>query len=196
MFSYTVDDTISLKLIELSDANSIYELVDQSRTYLRQWLPWVDGTTKVADSIDFIRACQKAYVEQIGMFTVIMYNGKIIGTASYNSLDWRNKIVYIGYWLAPDYQGQGIMTKVVKALTTYAFEELQFNRVDIRAATSNVKSRSIPERLGFIYEGTVRDAEWLYDHYVDHAIYGVLARDWQRNMAGMMMQGRADVTVD
>ena len=43
----------------------------------------------------------------------------------------------------------------------------------------NHKSRAIPERFGFKKEGMIRQAEWLYDHYVDHIIYGLLAREWK-----------------
>jgi ribosomal-protein-serine acetyltransferase len=42
------------------------------------------------------------------------------------------------------------MTRVAKALTNYAFTELDLNKVEIRAAEGNSKSRSIPERLGFV----------------------------------------------
>ncbi len=47
------------------------------------------------------------------------------------------------------------MTRVAKALTEYAFNELGLNRVDISAAAENKKSRSIPERLGFVNEGSL-----------------------------------------
>ncbi|MBI3110076.1 MAG: GNAT family N-acetyltransferase, partial [Ignavibacteriales bacterium] len=33
-------------------------------------------------------------------------------------------------------------------------------------------------RLGFRPEGKIREAEWLYDHFVDHLVYGMLAPDW------------------
>ena len=42
----------------------------------------------------------------------------------------------------------------------------------------NIKSRAIPERLGFKYEATLRQCEWLYDHYVDHAVYSMLASEY------------------
>lgn len=70
------------------------------------------------------------------------------------------------------------MTKAAKALTDYAFQELKLNRVDIRAAEGNSKSRAIPERLGFVCEGRIRQAEWLYDRYADHIVYGMLADEW------------------
>jgi ribosomal-protein-serine acetyltransferase len=112
---------------------------------------------------------------------VILFNGEIVGTAGFNSINWSNKTAQIGYWLGKDYQGNGIMTKVARGLTAYAFTHLKLNKVEIRVAEGNKKSRSIPERLGFINEGRIRQAEWLYDHYVDHIVYGVLMDEWRES---------------
>src|SRR5690625_199905 len=101
--------------------------------------------------------------------------------SSYLSVSARTahvKIAYIGYWLDIEHQGKGIMTRAVRALTDYAFEEFDLNRVDIRAAVGNVKSRAIPERLGYKKEGVLRQSEWLYDHFVDHAVYSMLKSEW------------------
>lgn len=179
MFIHKIDENLSLKLIEMNDAKEIFELTDKSRNYLKEWLPWLDFTMKVEDTKDFIQGCIKGYAESKSLNAVILFNEEIVGIAGYNNINWSNKTAYIGYWLGEDYQGNGIMTKVAKALTSYAFCHLKLNKVEIRAALKNQKSRSIPERLGFVYEGSNRQAEWLYDHYVDHAIYGVLADEWK-----------------
>ncbi|WP_044640425.1 GNAT family N-acetyltransferase [Risungbinella massiliensis] len=181
MFTHKIDEEVSLKLIELNDAQEIFELTDRSRNYLKQWLPWVDFTTKVEDTKEFIKSCLKSYAENQSLHTVILYNGTVVGTAGYNNINWLNKTAYIGYWLGEAFQGNGIMTKVAKTLTDYAFRDLKLNKVEIRAAVENKKSRSIPERLGFVQEGCIRQAEWLYDHYVDHVVYGVLAEEWKKN---------------
>lgn len=179
MFVYHIDDELSLKLTELSDAERIFELTENSRAYLREWLPWLDMTRKVEDTKAYIDSCRKSYAENKGLHTAIIYKNEIVGVASFNEIDWNNKIAYIGYWLGQEYQGNGIMTRVAKALTDYAFTHLKLNRVEIRAVVENDKSRSIPERLGFTNEGTIRQHEWLYDHYVDHVVYGMLAKDWK-----------------
>jgi len=50
----------------------------------------------------------------------------------------------------------------------------------LRAAAENKKSRAVAERLGFKHEGTLRDYEWLYDHFVDLAHYGIKASEWKK----------------
>jgi len=180
MFVHKIDEDIALKLIELRDAERIFDLTNNSRDYLRKWLPWLDNTTKLEDTKEFIKMSLKGFAENKSMNTVIIYKGQIVGVTGYNLIDWTNKIAYIGYWLGKEYQGNGIMTRVARALTDYAFNDLNINKVEIRAAVENKKSRGIPESLGFLNEGCIRQAEWLYDHYVDHVVYGMLTEEWNK----------------
>ncbi|MFD0050212.1 GNAT family N-acetyltransferase [Actinomycetes bacterium NPDC127524] len=179
MFLHKIDDELSLKLLELKDAERIFELTNQSRSYLREWLPWLDFNTKLEDTREFISSSLKNFGNNTSLNTAILYKGEIVGTAGFNSINWSNKSASIGYWLSEEYQGHGIMTRTAKALTDYAINDLKLNRVEIRAASENIKSRSIPERLGYVNEGRIREAEWLYDHFVDHIVYGMLAGDWK-----------------
>jgi ribosomal-protein-serine acetyltransferase len=71
-----------------------------------------------------------------------------------------------------------VCRRACAGLIAYAFDDLQLNRIAIAAALENRKSRALAERLGFTFEGVRREAEWLYDHYVDHALYGLLRREW------------------
>jgi ribosomal-protein-serine acetyltransferase len=60
-----------------------------------------------------------------------------------------------------------------RAVIENAFTDLQLNRVIVAVATDNRRAQKIPERLGFSKISTLRKAEWLYDHYVDHFIYSL-----------------------
>jgi ribosomal-protein-serine acetyltransferase len=88
------------------------------------------------------------------------------------------KEISIGYWLDEKYVGKGIMTKACIEFINYAFDVYKLNRVEIRCAEDNLKSRAIPERLGFTKEGIIRDGELLNDGYTNCIIYGLLRREW------------------
>jgi ribosomal-protein-serine acetyltransferase len=178
MFSYRVDKEISLKLLEKKDAKEVFPVVNKNREYLRKWLPWVDETKSVEDYYPVIDMWLKQFVENNGFQVGIYYKESYVGMIGFHGVDNRNKQTSIGYWLAEGYQGKGIMTRCCQVLLKHAFETLQLNRVEIRCAEGNKKSRAIPERLGFTQEGIIRDGELLYDHYVNSVVYSMLAREW------------------
>ena len=59
------------------------------------------------------------------------------------------------------------------------FEELGLHRIVIRAGTDNARSRGVPERLGFTYEGIAREEGRGSDGFYDLAVYGLLDREWR-----------------
>ena len=104
-------------------------------------------------------------------------NGRLADTINLHDIDSESRKANVGYWLGAECQNRGLMTKACRVLLDYAFQELNLNRVEIPCTVQNTKSRAIPERLGFVQEGVIRQAEWLYDHYNDHVIYAMLAED-------------------
>lgn len=181
MKSILVDEQIELRLLQDEHAKMLFELVQNNRVYLREWLPWLDVNTKVEDTRRFIGFSKKQFEDKNGFQTGIWYKGQLCGVIGLLYINWGNSNAGIGYWMAEALQGKGIMTKSCKSLIDYLFDELELHRVEIRCAENNIKSRSIPERLGLKPEGLVREVEWLYDHYVNHVIYSVLASEWRKN---------------
>ncbi len=179
MFSHKLGENTELRLLEERHAQELTDLTDRNREYLRAWLPWVDASRTVEDRKKFIRGALKQFAENSGFTAGIWHEGRLAGVIGYVSIDWDNRTTEVGYWLGEEYQGQGIVTAACRALVDHAFEELNLNRVSIACATENKKSCAIPERLGFRREGVVRQAEWLYDHFVDHVVYAILASEWQ-----------------
>lgn len=178
MFKLDVDGSTALTMVALPDAEELFALTDSSRHYLREWLPWVDATKTPEDTRNFIQSALNQYANNNGFHCCIRYKGKIAGVIGFHHVDWINRKAAIGYWLGQKYQGRGIMTNCCRALVEFAFSQLQLNRVEIRVASGNGKSRAIPERLGFVQEGILRETEWLYDHFVDSVVYAMLQRDW------------------
>ncbi|MBO8156440.1 MAG: GNAT family N-acetyltransferase [Bacillaceae bacterium] len=180
MFTYQLDEHAYLKLLEIMDCEALFELTDQSRDHLRTWLPWVDDTKTVEHSKAFIQSTMKKFADNNGFDAGIWYKDQLAGVIGFHFISWPNRSTSIGYWMGKRFQGLGLMTKATKAMVDYAINDLNLNRVEIRVAVENQKSRAIPERLGFKNEGTLRQCEWLYDHYVDHVVYSMLKEDWNQ----------------
>lgn len=181
MLLHKIDEEVSLRMLNESDAEEFYNLTISSKAYLKEWLGWLEYIESIEDTTQNIRARLKAFAENGGYpksFGII-YKGDIAGTIGFNDINKSNKIGVVGYWLGEKFQGKGIMSRAFKAIIDYGFKDLELNRIEVSVATENIKSRALPERFGFTEEGKLRQAEWLYDHYVDHVIYGLLAEEWK-----------------
>lgn len=170
-----------LRLPEESDAPQLFSLIDNNRNYLRQWLPWLDTQQTLEDSLKFIRAARQQAERHETLTMKILFEKNLCGIISYHRFDWANRASMIGYWLAAHLQGRGIITDSCRAMVDHGFGRLGLHRIEIRCAPGNKKSRMIPERLGFTREAYLRDAEWLYDHYVDLIVYSMLAPEWKKS---------------
>jgi ribosomal-protein-serine acetyltransferase len=180
VFYHRLDQDVELRLLEERHAKELFALTDRNRAYLREWLPWLDNTISVADTRRFIQASLEQFANNNGFTAGIWYRGQLAGLIGLQKIDWANRSTNIGYWLGAAYQGRGLMTKACQALVDFAFTDLGLNHVEIRCAPENKRSRAIPERLGFRQEGLLRQAEWLYDHFVDHVVYGLLASEYKK----------------
>jgi len=180
MFRYDLPGGCYLRLFEESDAENLVRVIDANRKYLAEWLPWVE-TTSNSDDVrrEFIRRTRQQFADNDGFQAAIIDGDEIIGVVGFHGIDWMNRSTSIGYWLAADRQGRGTMTEAVKALTRHAVEVWSLNRVEIRVATTNLRSAAIPKRLGFTEEGVLRQAERHGDTFQDVAVYTMLVQDWE-----------------
>ncbi|MFF5995765.1 GNAT family protein [Lysinibacillus sp. KU-BSD001] len=178
MFTYRVDDEVALKLVTQRDAEEVFDLIEENREHLREWLGWLDFSTDMSVTRKVIDMNLQKFIQNEALDTAIIYKGKMAGKVSINVINYANKTAQLGYMLGSKYEGRGIMTRAVKAMIDIALFEYDLHKVEIHAAEGNRKSRAIPERLGFMQEGTIRSAEWLYNHYVDHVVYGMLRKEW------------------
>ena len=109
-----------------------------------------------------------------------MLQEKICGVAGFILQPPKDEAT-IGYWLAKDFCSQGIMLRVCQKLISLTFTRYKLNKVKILCAVGNHKSRAIPERLGFTLERILPQNEFLYDHFVDHAVYSMRQSEYLAN---------------
>lgn len=174
-----VDENTSLELLEEIHAASLLDLVNANRSYLRTWLPWVDQMQTIDNFTHYICDTKRRAAEKTDYGYAIIIDKNIVGRIGLHNINYPNRIAEVGYWLADDFQGRGIMTNCCKALINHCFEQLGLNRIEIKCGIGNDKSRAIPEKLQFRQEGILQEAELLNGKFIDLYLYAMLKNEWR-----------------
>jgi ribosomal-protein-serine acetyltransferase len=178
MFNINIDNDLQLREIQMTDASHIFQIIDNERNYLQQWLPFVCFTKTIDDTESFIKNVLDETNVNREIVCAILYNKQIAGLISFKNIDRANHKTEIGYWLSESKQGRGLVTKACSKLVDLAFNTMALNRVQIRVGVNNIKSKAIPRRLGFKFEGIERAGELLNGTYLDLEVYSMLKNDW------------------
>jgi [ribosomal protein S5]-alanine N-acetyltransferase len=80
----------------------------------------------------------------------------------------------LGYWLAPQARERGVMTRAVRLLTRWAFDNLPVERIEITIEPENSASRAVAERAGYTFEGVLRSYLEIKGRRRDAAMYSLL----------------------
>ncbi|MHB9108302.1 MAG: GNAT family N-acetyltransferase [Armatimonadota bacterium] len=180
MFTCRVNSEVELRLLDHRHVEELFALTDHNRKHLEPWMLWIHGSTTIEHTRAFIRGALQQFAENCGFHTGIWYCGQLTGVVGMLPINWSNHSVELGYWLGAEFEGKGLVTMTCRALIEHAFRELGLNRVEIRLASENRRSKAVVERLGFTHEGTLRQAELLNGTLVDIERFALLRGDWER----------------
>ena len=177
-YSAQIGPDFFIREATLADAAIIWQTIYDNRVYLRTWLPFVDGLKEVADEEAFLNEQLALPYADRNIVFVIGQGHELCGLVGFVITDNINHRTEIGYWLIPEYQGRGIMTRCVRHLCEWEVSERGMNSIRIRCAAGNAPSNAIPRRLGFTLEGVEREGELMADgQYVDLNVYSILKRE-------------------
>ncbi len=176
---YRLEEDLYLLPLTPSMAEELCQLVGQNRAYLSRWLPWVPHSQQAAHFLAFIDQTISEREAQKSLVLALQWRGDLVGVAGFNKLDWQLGVAELGYWLAADKQGNGLMSKACNWLVSHAFNDLHMAKVQLSAAVDNKPSRRIAKRLGMVLEGVIRRRERVADSVLDHAVYGLLREEWK-----------------
>lgn len=138
-------------------------------------MPSVDDLSGVRAK--YVRKTMERWARDEGFITGICADGRLIGTFG-AALDNTNCCASLGYWVGKDFEGRGIATRSVRAVTDLLFRQREIQRVELRAQPTNRRSRAVAERCGFKLEGTLRQSAWVHDRLVDFCMFSILREEW------------------
>ena len=140
---------VTVRRWRAEDAQPLNELVAASRKHLLPWMPWA---TEPLDTLEQRRARFSGWEREWAAGGDCVY-GIFVAGAVAGGCGLHRRLgsdgLEIGYWLAPDFTGRGVMTVAAELLTDAAFSVPEIEVVEIHHDQANERSAGVPRRLGF-----------------------------------------------
>lgn len=153
---------LTCRIPTAGDGVHVYEAVKSSLSEFRAVLaavPWAAEEPSIETSEAFCRTGFAAFHARNDFpFLIFERAGqRLVGACGLHRPDWQVPKLEIGYWCRTDAVGSGYITEAVRALVTYAREQLRAVRLEVIIDQSNARSRRVAEGSGFEFEGTLRN---------------------------------------
>jgi RimJ/RimL family protein N-acetyltransferase len=152
------NDKLLLRLPREKDVDALFAAVNESIDELEVWMPWcADGYTR-DDALAFISSQDAARRERREYcFAVIERpSATLLGSCGLNHFDWQNRRANMGYWVRNTARTRGVASAAARLVAEFGFRELGLDRIEIIAATENLASQRVAEKIGAVREGVAR----------------------------------------
>jgi ribosomal-protein-serine acetyltransferase len=172
------DGTITLRAPRLEDAPAHCDAVLESLAQVGRWLDWAHDGYAAGDSSAFIARAITGH-ENGEMYEFLIFDdaGDFIGGCGLNRLDTRFLKSNLGYWVRTGAAGRGVATAATGLLARFGFEQLGLQRIEIIAATGNIASQRVAEKVGAQREGVLRNGIRYRGENIDAVCFSLIPGD-------------------
>ncbi len=120
---------------------------------------------------------------------VVTYDGEVVGQLTVGGVQYGSlRGAHVGYWVAQEFAGRGIIPTAVALATDHAFTTLRLHRVEISMRPENGPSRRVAEKLRFRFEGERPAYLHIDGQWRDHLVYVLLAGELPDGVLGSWHQ--------
>jgi RimJ/RimL family protein N-acetyltransferase len=160
-------ERLTIRVPRAGDGPDVNAAIMRSLDTLQPWMPWAKEPPSVEESESRCRKARAKFLlrEDITLRLYLKGTRTVVGSSGLHSIDWSVPKFELGYWVGKSFEGQGYATEAVRGIATFALERLSAQRLEILVDERNERSRRIPERCGFVFEGFRRNLR--RDHH-DH----------------------------
>lgn len=156
----------------------LFNLIDSSRDFLRNYLFWVDDTKTLDDVKNVTDIFSKNWDEQ-NSFEYVFLDAQtqdLVGAGGIHTVSYMNRMAEYGYYLSKCATGRGYASEFVSMLEDELFKK-GIHRLVIECDVDNKGSAKVAERNGFELEGCLRDVKYAYGDYRDGLVYAKINQE-------------------
>lgn len=169
-FGHDLGDGFDLVLRDDTTIDPMLALTLANLPRLQRWEPWASLQQTRASTEAHTRTELAGWLDGTRLPAVIRADGRFIGSAGLR-IERQLGSAEIGYWVDGSWEGRGAVSRAAMALADHALLDLGLERVEIRTATHNARSRAVAERIGFTHERTMPRALAVRGDHHDLAVY-------------------------
>ncbi|KGP73420.1 GNAT family N-acetyltransferase [Pontibacillus yanchengensis] len=158
-------DRLKLRMPNPGDGQVVNEAIRASLQELQPWMGFANPAPTVEDTEVNTREAHIKFLkrEHLRYLVFLKETGEFVASTGFHHIDWNVPKLEIGYWIHSKMSGNGYITEAVGKLTEFALNDLGCRRVAILCDYENMKSRAVPERLGYTLEGVLRNDDLSVD---------------------------------
>lgn len=169
---------VKLSLLDLSNYKHLLEIAKQPN--LVQYSPSkIDAPD---DLKEYVQGAVNCFYQKTAIPFIIFdkHTNTYAGSTRFGLINWKNKVLHIGWtWIGTQFQGNGLNKHMKFLMLQYAFETLDFDKVEFRVDERNMRSRKAVEKLGAKLEGILRKDTLMLDGFKrSTCCYGILKEEW------------------
>ncbi len=181
MAPFVVGDSVYLRGPQMADFAEWAGLRERSREFLIPWEPtWpADDLTRTSFRRRLRRYLREVREDRAYPFFIFREeDGALVGGCTLSNVNRGvQQSCTLGYWAGEVYAGKGYVTKAVRALVPYVFEELRLHRLQAACLPENERSKAVLRRCGFREEGYARGYLRINGVWRDHVLFAMLRDD-------------------
>ena len=173
-------ERLILRKLTMRDASDMFRYC-QDKEVARHVL-W-EAHTSILETRAYIRYNLYQYRsgEPASWGIVLRETNRVVGTIGYMSYNADNSTVEIGYSLAREQWGKGLMTEALRAVIDETFRTLKVHRIEAMHFTDNPASGRVMAKCGMTHEGHMRERICCKGMFRDVEMWGILRKDWEKH---------------
>ena len=147
---------------QVGDGIAVNAAVIESFDVLHRFMDWAKEKPSIEETEELVRLSAANWILKkneepwLQLFIFDKETNQYIGGTGFHNIQWEVPSVETGYWIRKSRANQGLMTEAINAITQYAFKQLGVKRIAITCDIDNIRSKKIPEKLGYFFEASLK----------------------------------------
>ncbi|MFI6439674.1 GNAT family N-acetyltransferase [Streptomyces sp. NPDC050759] len=173
------DDGAELRPLEPWHAEEFFAHLERGREFINRYIPFGEDAVDVASARDMLQRYADLRAADNASLHGLWLEGKLLGGVLFLNVDAERANCEVGCWLEPAGTGRGLVTRAMRILLDFAFEQRGMHRVEWMAAVDNHASLNVARRLGMSREGVRRGSFPHHGVRLDLEVWSLLAPEYR-----------------